>query len=197
MADDGWVRIPPPSYRQRLLFGSGWFLLIVWVSSNPLGLLGRRVEDAVGGGWITVAATVLLGVVAAGGLLLLVITRLAPGLDLDGGRGVLRLRGRERPFTDLVGARIELAPRPRESRYDKPRKRQRRDPLVLRLDLDGGARFRVVLAIGSTGTLSAARTAALSRLCADPGSKRPPPPTTRTAASPTSTSRGASTGTTR
>ncbi|CAQ02783.1 hypothetical protein B5P19_08590 [Clavibacter sepedonicus] len=138
------MRIPAPSYRQRLLFGSGWFLLIVWLSSNPLSLLGRRV-----------------GVAAAGALLLLVITRLAPGLDIDADRGVLRLRGLERPFTDLVGARIELAPLPRESRYDKPRKRPRRDPLVIRLDLDGGARFRVVLAIGPTDTLSAARTTAL------------------------------------
>jgi hypothetical protein len=161
VADDGWVRIPAPTYRQRLLFGSGWFLLVAWLSMNPLGLLGRHVEDSLGGGWVTVAATVLSGVVAAGAILLLAITRLSPGLDIDVGRGVLRLRGRERPFAELVGARIEVAPVPRESRYDRPRKRPRRDPLVIRLDLADGARFRVVLAIGATDALSPERAAAL------------------------------------
>ncbi|WP_244961635.1 hypothetical protein [Clavibacter zhangzhiyongii] len=161
MADDGWVRIPPPSFRQRLLFGGLWFALVAWLGVNPLGYLGRPVEEAVGGGWITVGATVALGVAAAGAILLLVITRLAPGLDVDASRGVLRLRGREHPFTDLVGARIEVAPVPHESRYDEPRKRPRRDPLVLRLDLAGGARFRIVLAIGRTDALSPERTAAL------------------------------------
>jgi hypothetical protein len=161
VSDDGWVRIPAPTYRQRLLFGSGWFLLVAWLSMNPLGYLGRRLEDAVGGGWLTVAATAVVGIVAAGALLLLVITRLTPALDIDAHRGVLRLRGRERPFSDLVRARIEIAPIPRESRYDKPRRRPRRDPLVIRLDLADGARFRVVLAISPTDALSPQRTTAL------------------------------------
>ncbi|MBF4618194.1 hypothetical protein ITJ44_08935 [Clavibacter sp. VKM Ac-2873] len=155
------MRIPAPSFRQRLLLGGLWFALIAWLGANPLGYLGRQVEDAVGGGWLTVAATVGLGVAAGGAVLLLAITRLTPGLDVDAARGVLRLRGTERPFADLIGARIETAPVPRESRYDAPRKHPRRDPLVIRLDLADGARFRVVLAIGATDALSPERTAAL------------------------------------
>ncbi|MBF4624805.1 hypothetical protein ITJ40_11190 [Clavibacter sp. VKM Ac-2872] len=155
------MRIPAPSFRQRLLFGGLWFVLVAWLGANPLGYLGRRLEEAVGGGWPTVAATVVLGVAAGGAILLLVITRLTPALDIDAGRGVLRLRGTERPFSGLVGARIEIAQVPRESRYDAPRKGPRRDPLVIRLDLADGARFRVVLAIGATDALSAERTEAL------------------------------------
>ncbi|RII97601.1 hypothetical protein DZF96_06690 [Clavibacter michiganensis] len=167
------MRIPAPSFRQRLLFGSLWFVLVAWLSMNPLGLLGRRVEDSLGGGWLTIAATVVLGVASGGAILLLVITRLTPALDIDAGRGVLRLRRRERPFTDLVGALVEVAPVPRESRYDTPRKRPQRVPLVIRLDLADGARFRVVLAIGATDALSPERTAAL--LAAVRGSRIAPP----------------------
>ncbi|QGV68171.1 hypothetical protein EGX35_13355 [Clavibacter nebraskensis] len=75
--------------------------------------------------------------------------------------GVLRLRGRERPFTDLVGALVELAVETPPSRYDKPRRRPLHYPVTLHLDLAGGGRFRVVLAIGPTTTITPERAEAL------------------------------------
>jgi len=161
MASGGWVRIPPPTYRQRLLIGGVWFFAVVYVGTNPLGTLGRGVEDAIGGGWITVTATILVGDAAAAALVLLVVTLLTPALDVHVARGLLRLRGRERPFADLVGALAELAVDTPPSRYDKPRRRPRRDPVSLRLDLAGGGRFRVVLAIGPTTTITRERAGAL------------------------------------
>ncbi|MFT2753363.1 hypothetical protein [Clavibacter sp. Sh2088] len=161
MADDGWVRIPAPTYRQRLLIGGIWVVVVVYVGSNPLGTLGRRLEEGIGGGWITVIATVALGYALAVALVLLVVTLLTPALDVHASRGLIRVRGRERPVTDLVGARAELAVDTPPSRYDKPRRRPRRDPVTLRLDLAGGGRFRVVLAIGPTTTITPERAEAL------------------------------------
>jgi len=161
VSDDGWVRIPAPTYRQRLLIGGIWFFLVVYVGSNPLGTLGERLEERIGGGWITVIATLLVGIAAAAALVLLVVTLLTPALDVHASRGLIRVRGRERPFTDLVGALVELAVDTPPSRYDKPRKRPRRDPVTLRLDLAGGGRFRVVLAIGPTTTITPERAEAL------------------------------------
>ncbi|MFS4504763.1 hypothetical protein ACMA46_00855 [Clavibacter sp. Sh2141] len=161
MADDGWVRIPPPTYRQRLIIGGFWTLVVAYVGSNVLVTLGRRVEEALGGGLLTVIAVLVVGLVIAEALTILVITRLTPGLDVHASRGILRLRGRERPFTDLVGALVEQTAETPPSRYDTPRRRPRRDPVTLRLDLAGGGRFRVVLAIGPTDALSPERTAAL------------------------------------
>jgi hypothetical protein len=193
MADDGWVRIPPPSYHQRLIIGSIWTFVAVYVGWRPSAWLGARLEEGIGGGWLTVAAVTVLGTLALASLVLLVITRITPGLDVDAHRGVLRLRGRERPFTDLVGARVEQPQEPPESRYDAPRKRARQDPLVLRLDLAGGRRFRIVLAIGPTDVLSPERAAALIAAVRGSRIEAPPRPTTPRAASRTSTSRGAST----
>jgi hypothetical protein len=161
VADDGWVRIPAPTYRQRLLIGGIWVFAVVYVGSNPLGTLGRRLEEGIGGGWITVIATLVVGIAAAAALVLLVVTLLTPALDVHASRGLIRVRGRERPFTDLVGALAELAVDTPPSRYDKPRKRPRRDPVTLRLDLAGGGRFRVVLAIGPTTTITSERAEAL------------------------------------
>ena len=161
MADDGWVRIPPPTYRQRLVIGTIWIFVASYVGWRPSAWLGARLEERIGGGWLTVASVTVLGVLALCALVLLFITRVTPSLDVDAGRGVLRLRGRERPFADLVGARVEQPQEPQESRYDRPRKRPRRDPLVLRLDLAGGGRFRIVLAIGPTTTITPERAAAL------------------------------------
>lgn len=165
MADDGWVRIPPPTYRQRLLIGGLGSLLITWLSFNPLGFLGRRIEEALGGGMLTVIASAAIGVVAVQALVILVITRTTPALHVDARRGLLRLRGRERPLTDLVAARVEAAELVPGSRYDPPRrcarKRPQHDPVTLRLDLAGGGRFRIVLAIGPTTTITPERAAAL------------------------------------
>jgi hypothetical protein len=161
VADDGWVRIPAPTYRQRLLIGGIWVFAVVYVGSNPLGTLGRRLEEGIGGGWITVIATSALGYALAVALVLLVVTLLTPALDVHASRGLIRVRGRERPFTDLVGALAELAVETPPSRYDKPRKRRRRDPVTLRLDLAGGGRFRIVLAIGPTTTITPERAEAL------------------------------------
>jgi hypothetical protein len=173
VADDGWVRIPPPTYRQRLLIGGIWVFAVVYVGSNPLGTLGRRLEEGIGGGWITVIATIALGYALAVALVLLVVTLLTPALDVHASRGLIRVRGRERPFTDLVGALAELAVYTPPSRYDKPRRRPRRDPVTLRLDLAGGGRFRVVLAIGPTTTITPERAEAL--IAAVRGSRIEPP----------------------
>jgi hypothetical protein len=151
VADDGWVRIPPPTYRQRLLIGGVWTLAVAYVGGNLFVTLGRRVEEALGGGALTLIAT----------LVIVLVTRASPALDIHAGRGVLRLRGRERPFTDLVGALVELAVETPPSCYDTPRERPRRDPVTLRLDLAGGGRFRVVLAIGPTTTITPERAEAL------------------------------------
>ncbi|QIS43023.1 hypothetical protein GW571_13220 [Clavibacter capsici] len=161
MADDGWVRIPAPTYRQRLLIGGVWYFVVIYVCANPLGTLGERIEERLGGGWITVTAALLVGIVVAAALVLLVVALITPALDVHACRGLIRVRGKERPSTDLVGALVELAVDTPPSRYDKPRKRPRRDPVTLRLDLDGGSRFRVVLAIGPTTTITPERAAAL------------------------------------
>jgi hypothetical protein len=161
VADDGWVRIPPPTYRQRLLIGGVWTLAVAYVGGNLFVTLGRRVEEALGGGALTLIATVVLGLAFAQSLVIVLVTRASPALDIHAGRGVLRLRGRERPFTDLVGGLAELAVETPPSRYDTPRERPRRDPVTLRLDLAGGGRFRVVLAIGPTTTITPERAEAL------------------------------------
>jgi hypothetical protein len=161
VADDGWVRIPPPTYRQRLLIGGFWTLAVAYVGGNLFVALGRRLEEALGGGALTLIATVVLGLAIAQSLVILLVTRASPALDIHAGRGVLRLRGDERPFTDLVGALAELAVETPPSRYDKPRRRPRRDPVTLRLDLTGGGRFRVVLAVGPATTITPERAEAL------------------------------------
>jgi hypothetical protein len=167
VADDGWVRIPPPTYRQRLVIGGFWTLAVAYVGSNLFVALGRRLEEALGGGALTVIATVAVGLAIAQSLVILLVTRASPALDIHAARGLLRLRGTERPFTDLVGALVEQPPIPAESRYDKPRRRPARDPLA------GGGRFRVVLAIGPTTTVTPERAAAL--VAAVRGSRIRPP----------------------
>jgi hypothetical protein len=173
VADDGWVRIPPPTYRQRLVIGGFWTLAVAYVRSNLFVALGRRLEEALGGGALTVIATVAVSLAIAQSLVILLVTRASPALDIHAARGLLRLRGTERPFTDLVGALVEQPPIPAESRYDKPRRRPARDPLSLRLDLAGGGRFRFVLAIGPTTTITPERAAAL--VAAVRGSRIRPP----------------------
>ncbi len=113
MADDGWVRIPPPTYRQRLVIGGFWTLAVAYVGGNMFVALGRYLEDALGGGVLPLIATVAVGIAIAQSLVILLVTRASPALDIHATRGVIRLRGRVRPFTDLVGALVEQPPIPR------------------------------------------------------------------------------------
>ena len=49
MADDGWVRIPPPTYRQRLVIGTIWIFVASYVGWRPCAWLGARLEERIDG----------------------------------------------------------------------------------------------------------------------------------------------------
>jgi len=159
--DDGWVVIPAPTSRQRIAVGLFWMLLAGGGFLNVWLGLGRLLEEAVGGGWLTVVGTIVVIEAVVIGAVYALMVRRTPALEIDVARGLLRLRGEELPLTDLTAASVEaMQPTP----MARPR-RKGAPPLpesvVLALTTQQGARCRIVLLVGERRILSAEATAAL------------------------------------
>ncbi|OUE24596.1 hypothetical protein BFL36_05870 [Clavibacter michiganensis] len=158
--DDGWVVIPAPTSRQRIAIGLFWMSLAGGVFLNVWLGLGRLVEEAVGGGWLTVAGTIVVIEAAVIGSVYALMVRRTPALEIDVARGVMRIRGAELPLTDLTGASVEAmqsSPMARPPWKGAPLP----ESVVLALTTKQGARCRIVLLVGERRIQSAEATAAL------------------------------------
>jgi hypothetical protein len=74
--DHGWVVIPAPTSRQRIVIGLFWMFLAGGIFLNVYLGLSRLLEEAVGGGWLTIAGTiVVIEAVVIGSIYALMVRR--------------------------------------------------------------------------------------------------------------------------
>jgi hypothetical protein len=173
--DHGWVVIPAPTSRQRLGIGLFWMFLAGGVFLNVFLGLGRLLEEAVGGGWLTIGGTmVVIEAVVLGSIYALMVRR-TPALEIDVTRGLLRLRGAELPLSDLTGASVEALQSTPVSRPRRKGAPPLPESVVLALTTRQGTRCRIVLLVGERRIQSAEATAAL--VAAVRGSAITPPTT--------------------
>jgi hypothetical protein len=160
--DDGPVRIPAPTSRQRLLVGLLWVVLAgVTLLPTYLGI-ARLVEESIGGGWITVVLAAVAIEAAVLGCVVALIVRRTPALEVDVARGLVRLRREEIPFADFTGARVEVQVPPARGRDRQAAPaRVPADAVVLALSTSTGRACRIVLLVGDRRVQSERATAAL------------------------------------
>ncbi|MFT7765577.1 hypothetical protein [Clavibacter tessellarius] len=159
--DDGWVVIPAPTSRQRIAVGLFWMALAGGVFLNLWLGLGRLLEEAVGGGWLTIVGTIVVIEAVVIGSIYALMVRRTPALEIDVARGLLRLRGEELPLADLTGARVEAL---QSSPMSRPRQKGAPplpESVVLALSTRQGKRCRIVLLVGERRIQSAEAAAAL------------------------------------
>ncbi|MBF4621816.1 hypothetical protein [Clavibacter sp. VKM Ac-2542] len=133
MASGAWVRIPSPGTRQRLLLTFGSLAILSLFLWTPVGGLTRIVDEAVGPSpLIRVGLPSLLALAVLVIAYLIVAERTQPPA-VDVARGILRIGRKEWGFSEITGARIELAGGEGD------------DTLILRLSTTGGESCSVVV----------------------------------------------------
>jgi hypothetical protein len=163
VADDGWIRIPAPTSRQRLLIGLFWILLAGGTFLPTYLGLARMLEESIGGGWTTVVGAVVAIEALVIGSVFALIVRRTPALEVDVARGLVRLRREEIAFADLTGARVEVQARPVRGRDRQPAPATvPADSVVLALSTQGGRACRIVLLVGDRRVQSDEAIAALT-----------------------------------
>jgi hypothetical protein len=161
MASGAWVRIPSPSTRQRWLLTAASLALAGILFWSPVGGMTRLVERAVGSSpLISVGLPILLVVAVVGIAYLVVVERTQPPA-IDVARQLLRIGRKEWGFSEVTGARIELAGGPGD------------DTLILRLSTTGGESCSVVVSTREGVRIDDAQRDALLALVA--GSRIAPP----------------------
>ena len=109
MASGAWVRIPSPGTRQRLLLTFGSLAILSLFLWTPVGQLTQIVDEAVGPSpLIRVGLPILLALAVLVIAYLIVAERTQPPA-VDVARGILRIGRKEWGFSEITGARIELA----------------------------------------------------------------------------------------
>ncbi len=133
MASGAWVRIPSPGTRQRLLLTFGSLAILSLFLWTPVGGITRIVDEPVGPSpLIRVGLPILLALAVLGIAYLIVAERTQPPA-VDVARGILRIGRKEWGFSEITGARIELAGGEGD------------DTLILRLSTTGDESCSVVL----------------------------------------------------
>ncbi|MBF4624804.1 hypothetical protein [Clavibacter sp. VKM Ac-2872] len=133
MASGAWVRIPSPGTRQRLLLTFGSLAIVSLFLWTPARGLTRIVDEAVGPSpLIRVGLPIVLALAVLGIAYLVVAERTQPPA-IDMARGILRIGRKEWGFSEITGARIELAGAEGD------------DTLILRLSTTGDESCSVVV----------------------------------------------------
>ncbi len=178
MASGVWVRIPSPGTRQRLLLTFGSLAILSLFLWTPVGGITRIVDEAVGPSpLIRVGLPILLALAVLGIAYLIVAERTQPPA-VDVARGILRIGRKEWGFSEITGARIELAGGEGD------------DTLILRLSTTGDESCSVVVSTREACVSTTPSAMRASRRSPDPASRRRARRTTRTAGSRTSSSPG-------
>ncbi|WP_445442669.1 hypothetical protein [Clavibacter sp. km1a] len=161
MSSGAWVRIPSPSARQRWLLTAASLAVAGVLIWSPVGGVTRIIDRAIGPSpLISVGLPILLIAAVVGIAYLIVAERSAPPA-IDVARQLLRIGRKEWGFSEVTGARIELAGGPGD------------DTLVLRLSTTGGESCSVVISTREGVRIDDAQRDALLALVA--GSRIAPP----------------------
>jgi hypothetical protein len=161
MASGAWVRIPSPSTRQRWLLTAASLAFAGILLWSPVGAVTRLVDIAIGPSpLIRVGLPILLIVAVVGIAYLVVAERTAPPA-IDVARQLLRIGRKEWGFSEVTGARIELAGGPGD------------DTLILRFTTTGDGSCTVVVSTREGVRVDDAQRDALLALVA--GSRIAPP----------------------
>ncbi|MFT2753364.1 hypothetical protein [Clavibacter sp. Sh2088] len=161
MASGAWVRIPSPSTRQRWLLTAASLALAGILLWSPVGGVIRLVERAVGSSPLISVGLPILLVAAVVGIAYLVVAERTQPPAIDVARQLLRIGRKEWGFSEVTGARIELAGGPGD------------DTLILRLTTTGGESCGVVVSTREGVRVDDAQRDALLALVA--GSRIAPP----------------------
>jgi hypothetical protein len=161
MASGAWVRIPSPTARQRWLLTAASLAFAGILLWSPVGAVTRIVDRAIGlSPLVTVGLQFVLIAAVVGIAYLVVAERTAPPA-IDVGRQLLRIGRKEWGFSEVTGARIELAGGPGD------------DILILRFSTTGGESCSVVVSTREGVRVDDAQRDALLALVA--GSRIAPP----------------------
>jgi hypothetical protein len=161
MSSGAWVRIPSPSTRQRWLLTAASLALAGILLWSPVGGVTRLVERAVGPSPLVAVGLPILLIAAVVGIAYLVVAERTQPPAIDVERQVLRIGRKEWGFSEVTGARIELAGGPGD------------DTLILRFTTTGGESCSVVVSTREGVRLDDAQRDALLALVA--GSRIAPP----------------------
>jgi hypothetical protein len=161
MASGAWVRIPSPSTRQRWLLTAASLALAGILLWSPVGGVTRLVERAVGPSPLVAVGLPILLITAVAGIAYLIVAERTQPPAIDVERQVLRIGRKEWGFSEVTGARIELAGGPGD------------DTLILRFTTTGGESCSVVVSTREGVRLDDAQRDALLALVA--GSRIAPP----------------------
>ncbi|WP_043668375.1 membrane protein [Clavibacter michiganensis] len=161
MASGAWVRIPSPSTRQRWLLTFGSLAIASLFLWSPVGLVTRLVERATGPSPLVQVGLPILLVAAVVVIAYLVVAERTAPPAIDVARQLLRIGRKEWGFSEVTGARIELAGGPGD------------DSLILRLTTTGDESCSVVVSTREGVRIDDAQRDALLALVA--GSRIAPP----------------------
>ncbi|UKF80231.1 hypothetical protein [Clavibacter californiensis] len=161
MASGAWVRIPSPSVQQRWLLTAASLAFAGILLWSPVGAVTRLVDRAIGPSPLIAVGLPILLVVAVVGIAYLVVSERSAPPAIDVARSVLRIGRKEWGFSEVTGARIELAGGPGD------------DTLILRFSTTGGESCTVVVSTREGVRIDDAQRDALLALVA--GSRIAPP----------------------
>jgi hypothetical protein len=161
MASGAWVRIPSPSTRQRWLLTAASLALAGILLWSPVGAVTRLVERAVGSSPLISVGLPILLIAAVVGIAYLIVAERTQPPAIDVARQLLRIGRKEWGFSEVTGARIELAGGPGD------------DTLILRLSTTGDGSCSVVVSTREGVRIDDAQRDAFLALVA--GSRIAPP----------------------
>jgi hypothetical protein len=161
MASGAWVRIPSPSTRHRWLLTAASLALAGILLWSPVGGVTRIVDRVLGPSPLISVGLPILLIAAVVGIAYLIVAERTQPPAIDVARQLLRIGRKEWGFSEVTGARIELAGGPGD------------DTLILRLSTTGGESCSVVVSTREGVRIDDAQRDALLALVA--GSRIAPP----------------------
>jgi hypothetical protein len=139
MSSGAWVRIPSPTAQHRWLIAVASLAIAGVFLWTPIGTVTRLVDRAVGPSPVISFGLPVLLPLIVGGIAYLISSERTQPLEVDAARSRLRLGRREWGFSEVTGARVELAGGDGD------------DTLVLRLTTTGGESCGILVST-RTGT---------------------------------------------
>jgi len=161
MSSGAWVRIPSPTARHRWLIAVASLAISGVVLWTPIGTVTRHLDRAFGPSPVISFGVPVLLPLVIGGIAYLISAERTQPLEVDAARSRLRVGRREWGFSEVTGARIELAGGDGD------------DTLVLRLTTTGGESCGVLVSTRTGERIDDAQRDALLSLV--DGSRIAPP----------------------
>lgn len=161
MSSGAWVRIPSPTAQHRWLVAVASLAIAGVFLWTPIGTVTRLVDRAVGPSPVISFGLPVLLPLIVGGIAYLISSERTRPLEVDAARSRLRVGRREWGFSEVTGARIELAGGDGD------------DTLVLRLTTTGGESCGILVSTRTGARIDDAQRDALLALV--DGSRIAPP----------------------